>query len=298
MILQLSLLSNVIRGDSPAQVAARTRELGFESVQFIPPNPIGFGADRGIPSGTFQDWAAAYRAEGIEVCGLVGHLNLLHPDLDRRKHNINSFKTYMREMREFGCNLISTETGTLASSGDWDFHPDTRRPAAWEALLRVTEELLTTAEESDVVILYEPYIAHVCHTPELGARLVREFDTPTLGMVMDPTNWFEVDMLEPERIKRFIESGFEVESGLFALAHAKDVAKPQSGSRAPALVGPGQGMIDYPFYLQLLRKYGYEGPLVIEHVTEAEIPLAVSYVQGCVDAVLAKESMARIRQAR
>jgi sugar phosphate isomerase/epimerase len=46
---------------------------------------------------------------------------------------------------------------------------------------------------------------------------------------------------------------------------------------------PGQGILDYATYVGLLRAHNYAGPLVIEHLTEAEVPDAVRYVQRFID---------------
>jgi sugar phosphate isomerase/epimerase len=186
-------------------------------------------------------------------------------------------------MDALGCRYISTETGSYAPTGDWDFDPKNRTPEAWEDLRRVTEELLEVAEDNDVVILYEPYIVNVCYTAELGAEFVRQYDSPHLAMLMDPTNWFEAEMVQPERIPEVIEHGFEAERGLFRLAHAKDVTPAPQGEDKPGLPGPGQGMLDYATYVRLLKEHGYEGPLIIEHLTEAEVPDAVEYVQRFID---------------
>jgi sugar phosphate isomerase/epimerase len=143
----------------------------------------------------------------------------------------------------------------------------------------VTEELLEVAAAEDAVLLYEPYVVNVCNTPELGAALIREFDSPHLGLLMDPTNWFEVDMVEPGRVAEVIDRGFEAERGLFRLAHAKDVAPAEPDAAKPALPAPGQGILDYGRYLTRLREHGYDGALVIEHLTEDEVPEALRYVE-------------------
>ena len=126
-------------------------------------------------------------------------------------------------MKTIGCRYISTETGSFAPSGDWDFDPRNRSKEGWDELRRVTDELLEVAAQSDAVILYEPYIANVCYTPELGARFVREVGSPNLAMLMDPTNWFDAELAHPERVAAVLDSGFAAERGLFRLAHAKDV---------------------------------------------------------------------------
>jgi sugar phosphate isomerase/epimerase len=241
---------------------------------------IGFGFDPAVAgSRDFSTWADAYRREGIEICGVAGYVNLLHPDAERRQRNMEAFKDFLRSMEVLGTRYISTETGSYATTSDWDFDPRNRTPEAWDELLRITEELVEVAALEGAVILYEPYIVNVCHTPELAARLVREFDSPHLALLMDPTNWFENESVDPEIVPDVIRRGFEAERGLFRLAHAKDVAPAEPGSSKPALPGPGQGILDYATYVACLRADGYDGALVIEHLTEGDVPDAVRYVE-------------------
>jgi sugar phosphate isomerase/epimerase len=283
--MYLSIFSNVIKGETPEAVARKTRGYGLRSVQFIPSRAeIGFGFDARMAETSFERWAEAYRREGIEVCGVGGYLNLLHHDPERRRQNLGAFKAYLRGMRTLGCRYISTETGSYAPTGDWDFDPRNRTPAAWDDLRRVTDELLAVAAQEDVVILYEPYIVNVCFSPELGARFVREMASAHLALLMDPTNWFEADVVRPELVVEVIERGFAAERGLFRLAHAKDVTPAAPGADKPGLPGPGQGLLDYATYVRLLKAHGYDGPLIVEHLTEAEVPAALAYVQRFIDA--------------
>jgi len=282
--MYLGIFSNVIAGATPEEVARKTREHGLRSVQFVPSrtaaDPRG---EEAAVAAAFERWAAAYAREGIEICGVGGYLNLLHPDPERRQRNHRLFRSYLRGTKAIGCRYISTETGSYAPTGEWDFDPRNRTPEAWEDLRRVTEDMVEAAAREDVVILYEPYIVNVCATPELGAQLVREINSPHLALLMDPTNWFEAEQVRPECVRAVIERGFAAERGLFRLAHAKDVAPPAPGSRKPALPGPGQGILDYATYVRLLTEHGYTGPLIIEHLTEDEIPAAAAYVQRFID---------------
>ncbi len=44
--MHLSIFSNVIQGETPEEMARKTREYGLESVQFTPPEvEVGFGFD-------------------------------------------------------------------------------------------------------------------------------------------------------------------------------------------------------------------------------------------------------------
>jgi len=277
--MQLGIFSNVVGGESPEEVAAKTRAYGLRAVQFIPAaSGVGFGFDKPALGDDFPRWAAAYRAAGVEIAAVGGYMNLLHPDPDKRARTVETFKDFLRRMRpQLGTRLISTETGTYATTSDWDNDPRNRTADAWDDLRAVTEDLVRVAEQEDVVILYEPYIVNIAHTPELAARIVRETDSPHLRLLMDPTNWFEADMLDraPETIKH----GFAVERGLFELAHAKDVTHPTGNPQKPDLPAAGMGVLDYTTYVRLLRENGYDGALIIEHLTEPQIPETMAYVE-------------------
>lgn len=273
-----ALFSSVIHGGSPEEVAARTRSFGLRSVQFAP-DPAAFQApiDGREVTASFARWGAAYRAEGIDICAVGAYLNLLHRDAQRRQRNLDLFTAYLRALPTLDCTAISTETGTYAA-GDWDDDERNGTPQAWDDLRRVTETLVAVAAREGVTILYEPYIVNVCASAELGARLVREIGSAHLGLLMDPTNWFSATTAQPEFVTAVLEQGFAAERGLFHLAHAKDVTPPRPGREKPELPGPGQGILDYPRYLRLLREHGYDGPLVVEHLTEAELPAAVAFI--------------------
>ena len=57
-----------------------------------------------------------------------------------------------------------------------------------------------------------------------------KYDSPHLQLLMDPTNWFNNDMLDAATVTATLRAGFEAENGLFHLAHAKDVAPPRPKS--------------------------------------------------------------------
>jgi sugar phosphate isomerase/epimerase len=277
--MYLGIFSNVVDGATPEEVAEKTAHYGLRAVQYIPAaSGIGFGFDKPSLGDDFPRWSAAYRQAGVEVAAVGGYMNLLHANHEQRRRNIETFKHFMRCMQpELGTRLISTETGTYSTTGDWNHDARNRTTEAWDDLRRVTEDLVLVAEQEDVVILYEPYIVNVAHTPELAVRIVQEIDSPHLRLLMDPTNWFEPDMLGS--MTETLERGFAVEHGLFLLAHAKDVAPPDPGSDKPGLPAAGQGLLDYATYARLLREHDYAGPLIVEHLTEAQIPETMRYVQ-------------------
>jgi sugar phosphate isomerase/epimerase len=278
-----SIFSNVIKGRDPEEAAAKTRELGLRSVQFVPAEvSVGFGFDAEATgySRDFGRWAEAYRANDIEICAIAGYINLLHHDPDRRAQNIDAFTTFLHDMAGIGVTRISTETGSLATTGDWHDDPANRTPEAWDAFKAVLTDLVRVAESEGVTILIEPYVVNVCYRPELGVRMMHEIGSDNLRLCMDPTNFFSNAEAKPELVDATMRAGFAAEGRDFRLAHAKDVTPPAEGALVPGLPGPGQGMLNYPLYLELLTAAGYEGPLVIEHLTESDVPAALEFVQG------------------
>lgn len=286
--MHLSIFSSVITGKTPAEVARKTREYGLRSVQFVPDEVnIGWGFDGNGAQGPFEVWADAYAREGIEICAVAGYINLLPRDLEERERNTELFASFLRRMKNIGVRYISTETGSLSPKGAWTPDPANQTPQAWDALLRITERLVDVAAQLDVVILYEPYVANVTETPERGVAFVREINSPHLRMMLDPTNWFPADLAHPELVDATIRRGFDAERGLYDLAHAKDVLPAKPGDELPGLPGPGKGILNYPLYLQLLLADGYNGPLIMEHLTEAQIPESIAFVQQQIDAAQA-----------
>lgn len=287
--MHVSIFSSVITGKTPADVARKTREYGLRSVQFVPDEVnVGWGFDGNGAQGPFEVWADAYAKEGIEVCAVAGYINLLPHNLAERQTNIEVFASFLRRMKVLGTRYISTETGSLSPKGAWTPDPANQTPEAWKEFRRITDILVRVAEEEDVVILYEPYVANVTETPERGVQLVREVNSPNLRMMMDPTNWFSADIAHPELVDATIRRGFAAERGLYDLAHAKDVLPIKPGDELPGLPGPGKGILNYPLYLDLLIQDGYDGPLIMEHLTEEQIPESIAFVQKQIDAAKAR----------
>ncbi len=65
------------------------------------------------------------------------------------------------------------------------------------------------------------------------------------------------------------------------LAHAKDLSSDGEAGHEAA----GHGLLDYDRYLSLLHSYGFNGPLLLHGLSEAQVP-------GCV--AFLREKLARI----
>lgn len=281
--MHISIFSEVIAGRSPSEVATKIADYGLGSVQFLPAYTHRQFGQTPLEAST-AEWADAFAAADVPVTGVAAYLNILHPDPRQRRANLDMFKVYLREAKLLGTRYVATETGTGATSSDWDFDDWNRTAEAWDMLRSVTEELLATARDEDVVLLLEPYSPQVCDSPETVVRLLDEFDSPHLGLVMDPTNWFSLETAKPECVDDVIRSGFDIERGRYFNVHAKDV-DPTPDNGKPSLPAPGKGIMNYELYVSLLAADGYDGPIVIEHLDEADIPRARDFIVSQLAAV-------------
>ncbi len=123
-----------------------------------------------------------------------------------------------------------------------------------------------------------------------------EIDHPALGLLMDPTNYFESHNIgDMDRVLRQI---FDTLTPHVRMAHAKDVkASGEDKSEKHAeidaskahsfrgvgeieLPAPGLGSLNYDLYLRRLSEKHSNIPVVIEHLDESDVPRAFDFLKG------------------
>ena len=134
-------------------------------------------------------------------------------------------------------------------------------------------EALEIAEENQVVLAIEPEVSNVVDSARKGRLLLDEIRSPRLRVVMDGANLFHAGELPDMR--RILEEAFELLGDEIILTHAKDLSADGAAGEEAA----GTGLLDYDQYLSLLNAVGFEGPLVLHSLTEAQVPSSVAFVQ-------------------
>ena len=180
--------------------------------------------------------------------------------------------------RQFGCPVISTETGTFNDKSEWLESPQNATEAGYQACRAALERLTLAARKTGAVISIEPYWRNVIDSIARAQRVVQE--VPGLKLVMDPCNYFRKEDLS--RMDPMLEEMFRVLGKQIVLAHAKDVKAAADGTDLPA---SGQGVLDYPLFLRLLAGLNRELYLIIEHLTLEDVPRARDYVLSQFDKV-------------
>lgn len=235
----------------------------------------------------------AFRDANLPIVAISGYTNIIHPDPDKRKKNLDGLKTLLKFARDLGTPYVISETGTYNKESDWVFDPKNATEEAYEEVCKTIEDLAKFAYDHGAVFLVENYVNNVIGSVEQVLRLFADVNHPGLGLLMDPTNYFtdhNIDAVD-EEINRIMDAlGDKIK-----IAHAKDCKRAEDtsekhadidaveshtfrGAGAVELPAPGLGILNYDLYLQRLAKIHPNIPIIIEHLDEDDIPRAKKFL--------------------
>ncbi len=274
--------------------ARRIRAHGFNTVQLdlvFKDMELGVEDINSAKCKTIRD---TFRQYDLPICCISGYTNLVHPDPERRKANLAMLKTIIRHARELGSPYVISETGTFDPDSDWVHHPRNKTEEGYEICRDVIADLVQCAREYGATFLVETYVNNVIGSIEETLRLFADIDDPCLGLLMDPTNYFEEHNIG--NMDRQLHAIFDALSHRIKIAHAKDVklatqdqgvvlSKIDAGE-GHALQGvgmielppPGLGSLNYDVYLRRLAHDHPNIPIIIEHLDESDVPRAKKFI--------------------
>ncbi len=132
-----------------------------------------------------------FRAHNLPVCAVSGYTNIVHPDPAARAQKLKHLKTLIRNARDLGTPYVISETGTFDTESDWVHHPKNKTEEGYETCRDVIADLVKEAYDHGAVFLLETYVNNVVGSVGETLRLFADIDSPSLGLLMDPTNYFE-----------------------------------------------------------------------------------------------------------
>ena len=237
-----------------------------------------------------------FRAYNLPVCCVSGYTNLVHPDPDERDRRLGRLKDIIRFARYLGSPYVVSETGTFNTESDWVHHPKNKTPEGYAECRDVIGELVEFAAAHDVKFLVETYVNNVIGSVDETLKLFGDINHPNLKLLMDPTNYFEehnIGNMDNELNRIFDELEDEI-----IIAHAKDVKLMEAdlgvqmadmdADEAHSLRGVGKielpacglGQLNYDLYLERLKVKHPNIPIIIEHLTEDDVPRAKKFLDS------------------
>lgn len=238
-----------------------------------------------------------FRENHLPICAISCYTNIIHPDPNERNKRNTHFKEVLAHAQYLGSPFVCSETGTFDTESDWVHHPKNKTEEGWEDCRTVISDLAQHAYDHGAVFLLETYVNNVVGSVEETLRMFAEVDHPGLGLIMDPTNYFEAHNID--KMDETLNYVFDALSDKIYLAHAKDVKRSGDdksekhsdiGDEEAAeshtfrgvgeieLPAPGLGELNYDLYLQRLAKKHPNISMVIEHLEESDVPRAKEFV--------------------
>ena len=261
--MELGIFAKIFERETSAEVFDAVVDAGFRAVQF---NVESTGIAP-LPDVVPDEIAIAVREEtdarGITIAALSGTYNMVHPDPAQRAADFGRFRAIAESAHAIGANVLTLCTGTRDTESMWRRHSDNDLPDAWSDLLESMRHVLAVARELDLRVAFEPEPGNVINSSEKARRLLDSFEDDRLGVVIDAVNTMDT---APDRpADEVLDEAFELLGGSIFVAHAKD--HDAEGREAQT----GTGIVPWPFYVDLLRKYNFAGPLIMHGLRESEV---------------------------
>jgi L-ribulose-5-phosphate 3-epimerase len=212
---------------------------------------------------------------GVTVAALAGYRNLVSPDSETRRANLDFLGRCLELAPAFGTSVVATQTGTRNPRGDWIDSPDNWQPETWRLVDDALAELVEVAERTGSILALEGHVKNVLRTYGQAESVLERFPSPHLQLVLDPYNYVSRHLLpsEERQTARFLAS-FEHR---FVLAHLKDVDP--AGADA-GTIELGTGAFSQTPYLEFLATRRPDLPLILEHLPLDHVPAAIERVRA------------------
>ncbi|MGQ3026838.1 MAG: sugar phosphate isomerase/epimerase family protein [Ferrovibrionaceae bacterium] len=280
-----------------AEQAQKIRAQGFNTVQLdLAFKDIDFTTPDSITPAKAKQVRETFRDHDLPISCISGYTNIVHPDPGERRRRVDYLKAILRNARHFGTPYVISETGTFNTESDWVHHPKNKTEEGFDDCRAVIRELSQVAYDHGAVFLLETYVNNVVGSVEETVRMFAEVDHPGLGLLMDPTNYFESHNIDD--MQGVLKRIFDTLADKIHIAHAKDVKRAGDdktekhadidASEAHSFRGvgeielpaPGLGQLDYDFYLKRLSEKHPNIPIIIEHLEESDVPRAKKFLDG------------------
>jgi sugar phosphate isomerase/epimerase len=240
-----------------------------------------------------------FRDHNLPICCISGYTNIIHPDKYERGRRVGYLKEIIRSARAFGTPYVISETGTYNTESDWVHHPKNKTEEGFDECRKVIADLAQTAYDHGATFLLETYVNNVVGSVEETVKMFAQVDHPGLGLLMDPTNYFETHNID--RMDQILNQVFDTLWQHIRIAHAKDVKRSgDDKSEKHADIGdedaleshtfrgvgeielpaPGLGSLNYDLYLKRLAEKHPNIAVIIEHLSEDDIPRAKAFLDG------------------
>ena len=270
--MQLGVFDKVFERDTMEERIDAVKESGFVCVQFhLDCAGIEAIPDE-IPDELCDRIRKAHEDRDIVIGAVSGTFNMIHPDVAIREDGLRRLEVIAKACERMGADIITLCSGTRNTESMWRPHPENNSAEAWRDLLKSMEIAARIGEDNGVTMAFEPEVANVIDSAKKARQLLDEIGSSQLKVVIDGANIYHKGELK--KMHYMLDEAFDLLGQDIAHAHAKDLDHDGEAGKLAA----GTGVLDYEYYMGLLDKVGFDGPMVLHGLVESQVEMCRDFV--------------------
>jgi sugar phosphate isomerase/epimerase len=261
-----------LKSDDPGALAREHRRLGY-SAAYCP--QIATLKDPGLISAIQK----AYAAENVVISEVGAWKNMLDPDAEKRRQNLQYVVDRCALAEAVGARCCVDIAGSYNPDSWYGPNPKNLSKEFFDATVENCRHVIDSVKPTRTQFTIEMMGWNIPDSPDSYVQLIHAVDRKAFGVHLDVCNGIN----SPTRFyenKAYIEECFHQLGPWIISCHAKDLQWVVELNVHFLEVIPGRGQVDYTAYLQGLSKLKQEAPLMIEHLkTEAEYDEGRDYIR-------------------
>lgn len=249
------------KSDDPGELAREHKRLGY-SAAYCPKATVEDGE-------RVRAIVKAFAAEKVVISEVGAWVNMLDPDLEKRRKNMEYVTSRLALAEAVGALCCVDIAGSYHPTVWYGPHPKNLSKEFFDATVENCRKVIDAVKPKRTKFTIEMMGWIVPNGPDAYLRLIKSVDRPSFAVHMDPCNAVN----SPERFYDngpFISECFQKLGRWIMSCHAKDLEwKPELNVHFVEVI-PGRGSVDYSVYLRELAKLPHQPPLMLEHLRTAE----------------------------
>lgn len=260
-----------LKSDDPAELAREHRRLGY-SAGYCPAAKVA-DADR------VRAIEKAFAAENVTIAEVGAWVNMLDPDAEKRRKNLEYVVERMALAEAVGARNCVDIAGSYNPDYWYGAHPKNLSKEFFDATVANCRHVIDAVKPKRTLFTIEMMPWTVPNGPDSYLALIKAVDRKAFGVHMDVCNAVN----SPERFYdngALIDELFRKLGRWIASCHAKDLQWIPEYNVHFLEVAPGRGVMDYKSYLRNLAALPTDAPLMLEHLkTAAEYEEGAAYIR-------------------
>ena len=263
-----------MKGDSLEDLVVEVQRKGLTCVQLaLKKSLVSFNLDNGSITPGFAHYVGEkFRQHHIQIAVIGCYINMIHPNQEIRRKELEYFKENIRYARDFGCSIVGTETGNVLE--EIKFTKDNFKEEPFQEVVKSVKELVEEAEKFGVIVGIEGGVNHPIYNPKVMKRLLDMINSNNLQVIFDPVNFLTVENYKNQ--KGIFEEAMELFGDRIIVMHAKDFVIENNSLK---IVPVGQGLLNYKEVFKLLKPKKPFINVLLEETKEPYIDGSISYLQ-------------------